>query len=319
MLDSLSGTAVEYTITVTYPEGDGPLLERVPLDILASTELIYISSTLPASRLERRGRVASFDHIAPGVVGFAFYNYRRVFDETESLSTGRNLFGAWFGNSLFVAIARVVLNLAFASMAGYALARYSFKGRYLLFFIVIASQVIPSQVTFISNYLVLRDGVFGITRLFGVKSLLNTLAGVIVGGAGASAMVESAKVFIMKQFFESLPKETEEAAFIDGAGHFRTFFSVMLPMARPALGAVTILTFQGAWNDFFWPMIVLTSPEDIRTLPIGILYFRQIYGAAGDWGLILSGAVMSALPVVVLYVVFQKYFLQGLSFGGTKG
>ena len=269
--------------------------------------------------LFRSGRVASFNHIAPGMFGFIFYNYNRVFEETESLSTGKNLFGSWFMNSVVVAVARVVLNLIFSSMAGYALARYSFKGKYLIFFIVIASQVLPAQVTFISNYLVLRDGIFGLTSLFGVKSLLNTLAGVIVGGAGASAMVESAKVFIMKQFFESLPKEIEEAAYIDGAGHFRTFFSIMLPIARPALGAVTILTFQGAWNDFFWPMIVLTTPEDIRTLPIGILYFKQIYGAAGDWGLILSGAVMSALPVIVLFVVFQKYFLQGVSFGGTKG
>jgi multiple sugar transport system permease protein len=318
-LDEVDGTAVEFTITITYPAESGPLLERIPLDVLAPAGQEYLESTIPASRLERRGRVASFNHIAPGVFGFIFYNYNRVFEETESLSTGKNLFGSWFMNSVVVAVARVIFNLIFSSMAGYALARYSFRGRYLLFFVVIASQVLPAQVTFISNYLVLRDGIFGLTKLFGVESLLNTLAGVIVGGAGASAMVESAKVFIMKQFFESLPKEIEEAAYIDGAGHFRTFFSIMLPIARPALGAVTILTFQGAWNDFFWPMIVLTTPEDIRTLPIGILYFKQIYGAAGDWGLILSGAVMSALPVVVLFVVFQKYFLQGVSFGGTKG
>jgi multiple sugar transport system permease protein len=165
----------------------------------------------------------------------------------------------------------------------------------------------------------MRDGIFGLSKLFGVNTLLNNPIALIVGGAGGSAMIESAKVFIMKQFFESLPVEIEEAAYIDGAGHFSTFFKVMLPISRPALGAVAILTFQGAWNDFFWPMIVLTSPEEVRTLPIGILSFSQISGAAGDWGLILSGAVMSALPVVILFVVFQKYFLQGMSFGGSKG
>jgi multiple sugar transport system permease protein len=89
-------------------------------------------------------------------------------------------------------------------------------------------------------------------------------------------------------------------------------------MARPALGALTILTFQGAWNDFFWPLVVLTTPEDIKTLPIGLLTFRNVYGATGDWGLILSGAVLSALPIIVLFVVFQRYFLEGVSYGGTK-
>jgi multiple sugar transport system permease protein len=93
---------------------------------------------------------------------------------------------------------------------------------------------------------------------------------------------------------------------------------VVLPMARPALGTLTILTFHGAWNDFFWPFIVLTSPEQIKTLPIGLLSFRYTYGAIGDWGLILAGAVMSAVPVIVLFVVFQRYFLEGVSFGGGK-
>ncbi|MDA3812061.1 MAG: carbohydrate ABC transporter permease [Spirochaetaceae bacterium] len=317
--EGMSGEKVTFNIVVTYPEGNGPKLERVPMDILMPDGLIYLSSTLPASRIERRGRVASFNDITPGIFGYSLYNYIRVFKETQSLSSGKDLFTAWFSNSLFVAVARVILNLIFASMAGYALARYKFRGRTLFFIILLASQVLPGQVTFISNYLVMRDGIFGLSKLFGVNTLLNNPIALIVGGAGGSAMIESAKVFIMKQFFESLPVEIEEAAYIDGAGHFSTFFKVMLPISRPALGAVAILTFQGAWNDFFWPMIVLTSPEEVRTLPIGILYFRQIYGAAGDWGLILSGAVMSALPVVILFVVFQKYFLQGMSFGGSKG
>jgi multiple sugar transport system permease protein len=110
----------------------------------------------------------------------------------------------------------------------------------------------------------------------------------------------------------------EEAAMIDGTNQWQRYSRVVLPMARPALGAVTILTFQGAWNDFFWPFVVLTSPEDIKTLPIGLLSFRQTYGAAGDWGLILSGAVLSAVPIVIIFVVFQRYFIEGVSFGGSK-
>lgn len=310
------GLFVTYSITIEYADGEGerPFLKRIPLDVLAPSGQEYVKSSIPASRLERRGRVASFNNISPGVLGYAFYNYGRVFGETESLSTGKNLFGTWMMNSFIVAFSRVALNLVLASMAGYALARFRFRGRSTVFMLLIMSQVLPAQVLFISNYLIMRDGLFGLTKFFGMENLLNTLPAVVIVSA-----VESAKVFIMKQFFESIPLSIEEAAHIDGAGHFATFFRIILPMSRPALGAVAILTFQGSWNDFFWPMIVLTTPEDVRTLPIGILYFRQLYGAAGDWALILSGAVLSALPVIILYIVFQKYFLQGVSFGGTKG
>ena len=179
-------------------------------------------------------------------------------------------------------------------------------------------MMIPGQVTFISNYLVLRDGIFGLTQLFGVQTLLNTIWAVIIGGASGSALVAAAMVFLMKQFFESIPTEVEEAAMIDGANHWQRYWQVVLPMARPALGAVAILTFQGAWNEFFWPFIVLTTPEDIKTLPIGLLSFRQIYGNTGDWGLILAGAILSALPIIILFVVFQRYFLEGVSYGGSK-
>jgi multiple sugar transport system permease protein len=125
-------------------------------------------------------------------------------------------------------------------------------------------------------------------------------------------------VFIMKQFFESMPNEIEEAARIDGANALQTFFRIVLPMAAPALGALTILTFQGAWNDFFWPLVVMGSRENL-TLPVGLLSFRTAYGPAGDWGLILSSAFFSMIPIVILFVVFQRYFIEGVSFSGVKG
>jgi multiple sugar transport system permease protein len=204
-------------------------------------------------------------------------------------------------------------------MAGYALARLRFRGRGTIFLLVLFAQMIPLQVLFISNYLVLRDGLisvngFALSTLWGQPGgMLNSLTGLVFVTA-----LNAGAVFIMKQFFESIPREVEEAAMIDGASHWRRYWSVVLPMARPALGALTILTFQGAWNDFFWPFIVLTSPEQIKTLPIGLLSFRYTYGAIGDWGLILAGAVMSAIPVIILFVVFQRYFLEGVSFGGGK-
>ena len=173
--------------------------------------------------------------------------------------------------------------------------------------------MIPLQVLFISNYLVLNSGIWGLSRLWGQETLLNSLTGLVFVTA-----LNAGAVFIMKQFFESIPREVEEAAMIDGTNQWQRFSRVVLPMARPALGALTILTFQGAWNDFFWPFIILTSPDDIKTLPIGMLTFRNLYGAAGDWGMILAGAILSAIPVIILFVVFQKYFMEGVSYGGGK-
>ena len=174
--------------------------------------------------------------------------------------------------------------------------------------------MIPAQVTFISNYLVLRDGVFGLSRIFGVNTLLNSYSGLIVSG-----LVSASSVFIMKQFFEGLSSSLEEAARIDGASTYQILFRIFLPLAKPALGALTILTFQGVWNEFFWPLVVLTSPQDRFTLTIGLLSFRRMYGVAFDWGPILAGSVISALPLVVLFVVFQRYFVEGISFTGVKG
>lgn len=311
--ESVEGSFVTYRVRIRYP-GGGPTINRLPIDAEApSRTQAFVRSTLPPTRLERLGLVASYNNIAPGALGYTFNNYRRVFDEARSVTTGRSLFLSWTANSFFIAIAKVLTTLLFASMAGYALARLRFAGRGLIFLLILFAQMIPGQVIFISNYLVLRDGIFGFARLWGQTTLLNSLAGVILSG-----LVGAGAVFIMKQFFESIPREVEEAAMIDGTSQWQRFSRVVLPMARPALGALTILTFQGAWNDFFWPLVVLTTPEDIKTLPIGLLTFRNVYGATGDWGLILAGAVMSALPIIVLFVVFQRYFLEGVSYGGTK-
>lgn len=289
-------------------------VDRLPVDVQVPREYVFVEATLAPNRIERMGRVQSWNSITPGVVPYVLYNYTRVFRENYSRSTGQNLFLTWIGNSFFLALVKVLTTLAFASLAGYALARLCFPGRQLVFLVLLFSMMVPGQVTFISNYLVLRDGIFGLSRLWGMPTLLNSFTGIILSGlVGASA------VFIMKQFFESLPKELEESARIDGASVFVTFRRIVLPLAKPALGALTILTFQGVWNEFFWPLVVLTSPQDKYTLPVGLLMFRRTYAVAFDWGPLLAGAVVSALPVVVLFVVFQRYFVEGISFSGLKG
>lgn len=311
-LGEVEGALFRYRLRLVYP-GEGPHLERVPLDLEAPRGVVLVGATLDPTRFERRGRVASWDNVVPGLLGYVFHNYVRAFRETRSLETGESLFLRWTLNSFFLAALKVATTLVFASMAGYALARLRFPGRQALFLFMLFSMMVPGQVTFISNYLVLRDGIFGLSKLFGVETLLNTYTGLILSG-----LVGAGAVFIMKQFFESIPKEVEEAALIDGATPLQTLFRIVLPMSTPALGALAILTFQGAWNEFFWPFVVLTSPREIYTLPIGLLSFRNAYGQVGDWGLILAGGFFSMVPVLVLFAVFQRYFVEGVSVGAVK-
>lgn len=306
------GEIIRYRLVLRY-QGEGPFLERVPLDLEAPRGMVLVKATLDPTRFERRGRVASWDNVTPGLLGYVFHSYVRAFRETRSLETGESLFLRWTLNSFLIAFLKVLTTLVFASMAGYALARLRFPGRQALFLFMLFTMMVPGQVTFISNYLVLRDGIFGLSTLFGVETLLNTYTGLILSGlVGASA------VFIMKQFFESIPREVEEAALIDGATPLQTLFRIVLPMSTPALGALAILTFQGTWNEFFWPFIVLTSPREIYTLPIGLLSFRNAYGQVGDWGLILAGGFFSMIPVLILFAVFQRYFVEGVNVGGVK-
>ncbi|MFW6273979.1 MAG: carbohydrate ABC transporter permease [Halanaerobium sp.] len=311
--NTAKGTEVEYEIEIVNPSEHD--FSRVPLNLETPHGVEFVESTLEPNRSERLGMVQSWDNISAGVIPYIFNNYARVFREQYDRSTGRSLFLSWIRNSFFLATVRVLTTIAFASMAGYALARLKFRGRRLIFYLVLFSMMIPLQVTFISNYLVLRDGIFGLTKLFGVRGLLNSFSGVILWG-----MISGNSVFIMKQFFEGLPSSMEESARIDGASTFQIFYKVMLPLAKPALGALTVLTFQGAWNDFFLPLVVITSPQEKFPLTVGLLSMRQTYGAGSfDWGPILAGAVISAIPIIILFLVFQRYFVEGISFSGMKG
>lgn len=306
-------TLVTYSFSVRN-NGD-IVLGLVPLDLTVPMGQKFVSVTIDPNRIERLGRTQGFNNLASGVLRYVINNYFRVFNETYSITTGRQLFFQWIRNSFFLAGVRVLTTVIFAAMAGYALARLKFPGRTGLFMFMLFSMMIPGQVTFISNYLVLRDGMFGLSKLWGMDTLLNTYTGLILSG-----LVGSSSVFIMKQFFERLPQSLEESALIDGANRYTIFFRIMLPLARPALGALTILTFQGVWNEFFWPLVVITSPADKYPLTLGLLTLRRSYGSAAfDWGPILAGTFISALPIVILFIAFQKYFVEGISFSGTKG
>ncbi len=280
----------------------GPWIERTPLDLTSPNSQQLVSSTLEPTRFERRGRVASWDNVTPGVLGLIFNNYRRVITETADLQTGQSLFAGWMWNSLLIAIGRVAMTLVLATLAGYALARMRFTGSGLIFGVVLFSMTMPAQVTFISNYLIFRD-----------LGLLNTPWAVI------AVLVVGSHVLLMKQYFENFPKEIEEAAMVDGTSRFGILWRIVLPNALPALLVNGILAFQSAWNDFFWPLVLLTSPPSALTVQVGLLSLRRSYGGSqGDWGLVLAGAFVSIVPVLILFILFQRYIVSNQVTEGVK-
>ncbi|WP_422526723.1 carbohydrate ABC transporter permease [Serratia fonticola] len=295
------GTSKTWSFTIKYNR-EGPVIASLPLSITVPREQVLIDSTLAPTKIERRGRIAMWDNIVPGVIGYVFKSYVRVYSESVSLETGKSLFMSWTINSLFIAIGKVILTLFFACTAGYALARLKFTGARAIFAFMLFSMMIPAQVTFISNYLIFKE-----------LGMLNTPWAVI------TAVIAAGQVLIMKQFFESIPKELEEAAIVDGISHIMILWKVFMPLAKPAILSVTILGFQGAWNDFFWPLIVINSPTDAFTLPVGLLSLRNAYGVAGDWNLILAGAFLSTLPVLIVFIIFQRYFISNDISSAVKG
>jgi multiple sugar transport system permease protein len=206
----------------------------------------------------------------------------------------------WFVNSLAAAAANAALVVITASMAAYPLARMEFRGRRLVFALIVVTLFVPPVILIIPNYLIV-----------GELEWLNTLLAVIVPTA-ASAF----GVFFLRQFFLSLPVELEESARIDGAGPFTIFTRIVLPLSRPALATLAILSFLTNWNDFLWPVYVLFSPE-MQTLPAGLSTLQTANAVRYD--LLMAGAVIASIPVLVLYVAAQRFIIEGVSRSGVKG
>lgn len=209
----------------------------------------------------------------------------------------------WFANTAFFAVVITVLRLAIDSLAGYALARIKFPGNRVFFFIILGTMMVPTIVLLIPRFIILKQ--FGI---------LNTYQGLILPLAA-----DAFGIFLMKQFFESVPGEIEEAAMVDGANRFTMFLRVILPMATPALTALAIFSFQGAWNDFLMPLIVLSGNSDLWTLPVGLAFLRGAYGETLRWHAFLAGSVLTTLPLALIFFYFQRYFVEGISYSGLKG
>jgi ABC-type glycerol-3-phosphate transport system permease component len=219
-------------------------------------------------------------------------NYTEILDNAYFLR--------WILNALIYAGGATVLNVIFSAMAGYALSRMNFKGREVIFTVTLAVMMIPLAITLIPKFLVANT-----------LHINNTYFALIL-----PAMAQPFTVFIMVQFMKTLPKELEESAMIDGASRFRMFFQVILPLVKPALTVVAILTFQGAWNDFQWPLVALGT-QDMYTLPLGLFFFKSAHYT--EYNLLLAGSMFNILPMLILFFIFQRYFMGGALGSAVKG
>jgi multiple sugar transport system permease protein len=216
-------------------------------------------------------------------------------------------FGRFFLNSGIVAVATVLCNLVLCSLAGYAFARFRFLGRTALFAVIMATLMVPFQVTMIPQFI--------ITKWLGI----HVLAGVGINHIGALILPNAATafgIFFLRQFFRTLPIEYEESARVDGASRLTVLRRVVLPLATPALATLAAITFLDSWNNFLWPLIAITSTNQM-TLPLGLATFQGAH--ATEWTLLMAGNVMSLAPMLVIFFVAQRYFVRSVAATGLTG
>ncbi|MBB6035080.1 carbohydrate ABC transporter permease [Phytomonospora endophytica] len=219
-------------------------------------------------------------------------NYADLFDRLD--------FPAYFTNSVVVATAVTAGNLVLCSAAGYALAKMRFPGRGTLLGLVLGTVMVPGMVTFVPLFVLVSK-----------MGLTNTFAGLIL-----PFLVGAFGVFFMRQFIQSIPDELIESARIDGAGEVRIFWRIILPLCRPALATLGILTFLGSWNNFLWPLVIATT-EDKYTLPVALALY-SVGQNETDYGLLLAGSVVVVVPVLVVFILLQRHFVRGIATTGLK-
>ncbi len=209
-------------------------------------------------------------------------------------------FARFYMNSVFIALCTTFGQVFTSAMSGYAFSRLYFPGRTQLFLGYLATMMVPQAVTIIPVFILLRK-----------LGWVDTYKAVILPG-----MFTAYGTFMLRQFFMSLPRDLEDAAKIDGCNYFGIFWKIILPLSKPALATLTTFTFMGSWMSFMWPLIVLTSKEKL-TLPVGLAYFQSLYST--DWTLLMAGSMMVLLPVLLVFIFCQRYFVEGIKLSGIKG
>ena len=211
-------------------------------------------------------------------------------------------FPTYIKNSLFLAAVIVTCNLFLSALGGYAFARLRFPGRELLFLLVLGTLMVPDQLRLLPIFLMMVH--WGLYGSFTSYILIN--------------LVSAVNLFFMRQYFQTIPKDFEEAAKLDGAGYFKTFWRVMLPLALPAISALVILQFQGTWNDFVWPLILFGQGNTAHyTVQLGLASLNFQYSTL--WPQICAGSIIAILPILAIFLVFQRYFVSGVVSAGVKG
>jgi multiple sugar transport system permease protein len=214
----------------------------------------------------------------------------------------RDSFARYFLNSVVVAAFTTVLTVTVSSLLAYAFGRMDFPFRKAAFFIVIIGLMIPPVMLIIPQFLVARS-----------LRLLNSLVGLVVVYVAMNLPMQT---FLLKGFFEGIPKDLEESAFMDGAGRWRVWAHLLLPLSRPALAVVTIFSFIFAWDEFAWAHVAIRTAAK-RTLPIAIAFFQTQHKT--EWGIVFAASIISLVPIVVVFIVFQRYFIEGITTTGLKG
>ncbi|MFC4306370.1 carbohydrate ABC transporter permease [Cohnella boryungensis] len=225
---------------------------------------------------------------------FNFHNYAEVFDRIP--------FGSFYFNSVYIALVVVIGTAFFASLAGYAFARIPFAGRNIVFLVLLSAMMIPHEVTAIPMFLFMRE-------LNWIDTHWPLVLLPIFGAGGVFG------IFVMRQFFITVPKELEEAAMIDGCSRFRIYAQIMLPIAKPGIATLTIFTFVTNWNEFFDPLIFINT-RDLMTLPIGLSLFTDEVGTS--WHHLMSATVMATVPLLIVFFMAQRQFIEGVAMTGLK-
>jgi multiple sugar transport system permease protein len=291
---AVSGAAPARTATATDSRSRGRAFNVIALVVLIVFAVLWLVPSLFALKTALTDNGTSALGAGPIISSFS-----------PTLHSFASLFGAgdiwnWYIASAITSVITSVLTVFFASMAAFSLSRLQFRGRSIVFLLIVLGIMIPTQVLIVPIF-----------QELGAVNLLNTYWGVILPQVPAVIAV-----FIFKQFFDGVPKELEEAARIDGATRWRVYWSVIMPLSRPVIAAVTILTFVGVWNNLLLPLFVVANPN-LMTIPVGLATVQGSFGQR--YSDIQAGAILGALPLIVLYVIFQRQIVEGVTGSGLKG
>ncbi|MHB1439750.1 MAG: carbohydrate ABC transporter permease [Cuniculiplasma sp.] len=246
-------------------------------------------------------RSSIFAHFPPDLNPFSLTSLGNfIVNFRDVISFGS--FPLWYFNSVFVAVLVVSGSVAVGSAAGYAFARLHFKGRDLLFYAVLATLMIPFPVISIASYIFMLD-----------LGWISTYQGLIL-----PEIVSGLNVFIFRQYFMTIPADVENAAKLDGLNPFQIFYRISAPMARPAFAAATIYTFIGTWNNFLWPLMEVHS-QNLFTLPLVLNFFKGVNGTQIYWNEMMTVVFLTLIPTLVIYIIFERYFVEGFTLSGVKG